>query len=333
MRARGRDLFKTLPRGAKTLWIAALGGHLAESVHIDHVIRSHPDSVWVTFDAPQSRSMLRDRRVHFVDYVAPRDIRAAAKAARDVAALVEAERFDACISTGAAVAGFSVPWVASRNIPTFYVESLARLNGPSMTGRMMRIAPRVRTLTQHEAWSGRHWQHHGSILDGFSALEDARTPTGARKVLVTLGTIRPYRFDRAVDAVLRSVRPGDEITWQLGSTTRIDLPGRVYVDLRYDELEHQIGRADVVVCHAGAGSVVQAHSHGKLPVLAVRSAAFGEHVDNHQAQLASWLVERGLAVLLDLDGGNYEALDRAARSVVRTTQGAPAQLRGGTNTE
>lgn len=319
MGARNHDPFEPLPRGAKTLWIAAVGGHLSESVHIDRVIGSHPDSVWVTFDSPQSRSMLRGRRVHYVDYVAPRDIRAAANAARRVAKLVARERFDACISTGAAVAGLSVPWVAARKIPTFFVESLARLHGPSVTGRMMRVAPRVRTLTQHAGWSDRHWTHHGSIVDGLVPIESTERP-GPRRVLVTLGTIRPYRFDRAVDAVLPALRPDDTVVWQLGSTTRNDLPGRVVDALSFEELEEEMAAADVVVSHAGVGSVVQAHSHGKLPVIAVRSAAHEEHVDDHQLQLAEWLQSRGLALPLDFEADNSDTLGRASRSIVRSPQ-------------
>lgn len=311
--------FALLPRGAKTLWIAAVGGHLSESVHIDRVISSHPDSVWVTFDSPQSRSMLRGRRVHYVDYVAPRDVRAAASAARRVARIVARERFDACISTGAAVAGFSVPLVAARRVPTYFVESLARLNGPSVTGRMMRAAPRVRTLTQHARWSDRHWTHHGSIVDGLSVVE-REEQVGPRRVLVTLGTIRPYRFDRAVNAVLAALRPEDAVIWQLGSTRRDELPGQVVDTLTFDELDAEIAKADIVVAHAGVGSVVQAHSHGKLPVIAVRSASHDEHVDDHQSQLADWLSSRGLALPLDFMADNSDTFARASRSLVRSTR-------------
>lgn len=320
------DSFEVLPRGVKTLWVAAVGGHLSESVHLDRLIGSDPDSVWVTFDSPQSRSLLQDRRVHFVDYVAPRDARAAAKAARSVARLLATESFDACISTGSAVAGFSVPWVAARGVPTFFVESLARLSGPSVTGRMMRMAPRVTTLTQHPAWSGRQWAYQGSILDGLIA-ERTEAHPGPRRVLVTLGTIRPYRFDRAVDAVLGALRPDDEVTWQLGSTTRADLPGRVVQSLDYAELDREVAAADVVVAHAGVGSIVQAHAHGKLPILAVRSAAHDEHVDDHQAQLASWLTRRGLALVLDLAGGNDALFQHAQSTAVRCTTAAAELVR------
>ena len=93
------------------------------------------------------------------------------------------------------------------------------------------------------------------------------------KILVTLGTIAPYRFDRAVDAVLSLLGPGDEVTWQLGATTRTDLPGRVVTQVSPKEMETMSLEADVVVAHSGVGSILQQFSVGKSSVLAVRSGS------------------------------------------------------------
>ena len=54
--------------------------------------------------------------------------------------------------------------------------------------------------------------------------------------------------------------------------------------------------ADVVVTHAGTGSVMLALSLGKIPIVAPRYARLGEHVDDHQHQLVEALVESGLVV-------------------------------------
>lgn len=309
-------IFRSLPRKAKVLWIAASGGHIAEAVSLDRLLESTDDSLWVTFDTPQTRSLLDGRRVEFVNYVAPRDLRASVKAARQIRKLVARESFAACVSTGSAVAGVSVPVVALGGLQCYYVESLTRVHGPSLTGRIMSVSPRVATLTQEDRWSSRSWRFEGSILDGMRTVS-ADAPDGPRRVLVTLGTIRPYRFDRAVDAVLDALRPDDDVVWQLGATSGLTgLPGAAYSDLSFTELSHLTEQADVVISHAGVGSVLMAHQYGKLPVLATRSARYHEHVDEHQSQLAESFVGRGLALALDMAGGkaNRAQLDLAAAS-------------------
>ncbi|MCJ8504810.1 hypothetical protein MRU69_07990 [Kocuria flava] len=128
---------------------------------------------------------------------------------------------------------------------------------------------------------------------------------------MTLGTIRPYRFDRAIDTVLASLRPGDEVVWQLGATDRDRLPGRTYTEMSHADLTREIAAADVVVTHAGVGSVLQAHEAGKVPVLAVRSASQNEHIDDHQREIAHDLITRGLALPLTLGEPNENVFDHA----------------------
>lgn len=247
---------------------------------------------------------------------------ASAKAARTVSSLLRNERFDACISTGSAVAGLAVPLAALSGVPSFYVESVARFHGPSLTGRIMRFAPRVRTLTQAPTWASTNWPFEGTILDGWESTP-YELPERARRVIVTLGTIRPYTFDRAVAAVLPALKPTDDVVWQLGITpTRPNLPGRVFADMEFETMSNEVKRADVVISHAGVGSVLLAHQWGKYPVLATRSSSHGEHVDDHQRELAGALTDRDLAVELDLDdpSRNADVLDRAAHRAVRAVQ-------------
>ena len=148
----------------------------------------------------------------------------------------------------------------------------------------------------------------------------SRTPaaaTGPLKILVTLGTIAPYRFDRAVEAVLKILRPGDQVTWQLGSTTRSEtLPGRVVTQVSPEEMTALSRAADVVVAHSGVGSILQQFEVGHSPVLAVRSSAYDEHVDDHQLGFATTTSERGLTTILDLDHPSRRSLEIAAARVV-----------------
>jgi UDP-N-acetylglucosamine transferase subunit ALG13 len=53
--------------------------------------------------------------------------------------------------------------------------------------------------------------------------------------------------------------------------------------LPMQEFERRMREADVVVMHAGAGSILQAFSCGKVPVVVPRLARSAEAVDDHQS--------------------------------------------------
>lgn len=321
------SMLDEIPRGAKVLWVTSTGGHLAELNLIAERIQPSRGSRWVTFETAQSVDALQDRPHLFVDYVSPRDVRAAVRAARKVLPLLRRESFDACVSTGAGVAATILPLAAWTGIPTYYVESLARPHGPSTTGRILAHVPRVRTATQYLGWANARWSYAGSILQDWH-VEQGPVHDGPLKVLVTLGTIAPYRFDRAVDAVLSMLGPQDEVVWQLGSTTRTDLPGQVFDQVSVEHLNALSSAADVVVAHSGVGSVLQQFSLGKSPVLAVRRSAHHEHVDDHQTGLAETLADHGLAGVLDLEQPSRQLLvDAAARTVVPPSSFCPASVR------
>jgi len=317
--------------GAKVLWVTSSGGHLCELHKIEQGVVGAPDSLWVTFDTPQSRSYLCDRRRLLVDYVAPRDVRGALKAAAQVAPYLRREKFDLCVSTGAALAAVILPMAAWSGVTTYYIESVARAQAPSLTGKLMALAPRVRTLAQYERWSGKHWPYAGSLLDGWTASGDAIAPTPLN-ILVTLGTIRPYRFDRAVNAVLDLLQPGDQVTWQLGSTTRPGLPGQAHSEIAPAQMTELARAADVVVAHAGVGSLLHLFENGISPVVAVRSGRFGEHVDEHQQGLADGTAARGLTSILDLSAPSRETLLLAAgRKVTSETSATNGPVRARTS--
>ena len=55
--------------------------------------------------------------------------------------------------------------------------------------------------------------------------------------------------------------------------------------------------AELVIIHAGAGSVIEALHVGKIPVVMPRRAGYGELVDEHQLELAEALARQRRVVL------------------------------------
>ena len=128
-----------------------------------------PDVVWATFDTPQSRSLLAGQRVFHVRYTAPRDLSNTARNAREAIRLVRSLRPTHAVSTGSAIAVSFLPVAAAFGARCHYVESAARSDGPSLTGRIVRRVPSVSTYTQYPSWAGRRWQYAGSVFDDFMA--------------------------------------------------------------------------------------------------------------------------------------------------------------------
>ncbi len=133
------------------------------------------------------------------------------------------------------------------------------------------------------------------------------------KVLVTLGTYRGYGFERLIRRVLAILPAGADVVWQTGDTPTegLGIDGREAMPER--ELLAAMADADVIVSHAGVGSALTAFEIGRSPILVPRRAHLGEHVDDHQVQVAGELHERGLAMTVDADELTLAHLEEAAR--------------------
>ncbi|MDP3673065.1 MAG: glycosyltransferase [Telluria sp.] len=102
-------------------------------------------------------------------------------------------------------------------------------------------------------------------------------------------------FHRLIDAI-------DEIAGQLpqpvfvqfGAASPSRRTGWSGTDfLNMAEFERRAGEAQLLILHAGAGSVIHAIRAGKVPVVVPRRAHLGEHVDDHQMEFAMELEKTG----------------------------------------
>lgn len=309
----------------KALLAASTGGHLAQLVRFERSWNTTGDSLWVTFDTPQSRSLLEGRRVIFVPYVKPRDIAGACRVARGMSRLLRRERFDIAVSTGAALAMGVLPVAAARGVPASYLESVSRVEGPSLTGRLLSASHLTELNTQHRTWSGGRWKQHPSVLAQFAPAPRTRSGDGPLKIFVTLGTIKPYRFDAMIDAMLRTGLANSSTVWQLGETSRSDLPGRAVPEVSADEFRSLALGADVVVTHAGVGTILNLLEWGVHPVVVPRRRIRNEHVDDHQLQIGHLVQSLGVAQVAEAPELQADQLLAAAEltNVERPSTTAP----------
>jgi UDP-N-acetylglucosamine transferase subunit ALG13 len=122
-------------------------------------------------------------------------------------------------------------------------------------------------------------------------------------------------FQRLLNVVTRlaDVLP-QPVLVQHGHTPFIPSRCKAVAFLGMEEFEASIREAELIILHAGAGSVIHALQAGKVPVIVPRLADYGEHVNNHQLELARVLEGQGrVIVTLDPDElltGVSEALNR-----------------------
>ena len=310
-----RGARRAAPPDGPALLVASHGGHLTELVLLARRITQTGTPTWVTFDSDHARSILDGEDVRWVPEVRPRDWRGTLAAFTRARRILSATKPAVVISTGAAIAVPYLTLAALRGIPAHFVESAARTDGPSLTGRLVHLVPPVQVHAQSRSFPA-GWSFVGSVFDAFQP-EEATDPRPSTRVLVTLGT-SPFPFDRLVRR-LSEVLPEDaEVIWQLGASAD---PGRdgdvVHRHLPWARLAEEVARADVVVTHAGVGSVLMALEAGRMPIVVPRRARFREHVDDHQAQIARMLSDRGL--VLDREAGDIEEAHLSTASTTRVT--------------
>ena len=313
----------------RDLLVASTGGHLTELVELAN--RFEPtsrDRLWVTFEGLQSESMLADEQVVYVPEIGQRDLGRALLTLGKAAKIIRGFKPDRIISTGAAVATSFLPLGPLFGAESHYIESAARFTGPSVTAKILTPFPGVSVHAQSTGWRDRRWGTVSSVFDGFQAEDPgmvALPPPGPR-VVVTLGTLDRYPFDRLINH-LEALLPDDaEVLWQVGASSGRQLPGTVVQSMPAGELEDAIAAADLVVAHAGCGSVLTSLRWGKCPIVVPRRELHGEHVDDHQTDIAAGLASTGLVLAREVDDLLASDLWTAAATKITRTLGDSVEL-------
>jgi UDP-N-acetylglucosamine transferase subunit ALG13 len=286
-------------KSRKGLIVCSAGGHLTEALLLAKKLGIFDTSIFVTHENSQSTSLLQQVEYRFLPYVKSRDIVMSLKAYLKLRKICKTIEYDFILSTGAAISFSALLLHLETRKPYFYNELITRVIKPSFSGRILQFFPSVQLYSPHSHNFSSVWKKSPSLLDVFSK----QPKDGERKenlnIFVSLGTMSPYRFDRLIDEVLSVLQPIDTVTWQLGCTDRMDTPGRTFGIISNEDFLANALAADVVVCHAGVGSLLDLITNGIRPIVVPRSSALGEHIDNHQLELADYFKNLDLIFVPD----------------------------------
>jgi len=309
----GADPFTsgTTTTSPRTMLVATAGGHLDELKILVRVLDLDvSNAVWVTSRNAQTEAVLAGDDVVWVPPVGSgRRLRAASRL--PLAMRVHRKiRPDRVITTGAL---FSTPHLVAASLagtPTWFIDSATRVTAPSSTGKFVSRFTRAKLHVQGDGWGDPRWSSVPGVFDSFVVEPSAAGARPIRKAVVALGT-EVWPFDRAVDRIL-ALLPDAEITWQVGVTDHVHNGEQLQRWLPPADLRRAMHEADVVIAHAGVGTVLAALGEGKVPVVLPRLEAQREHVDDHQVEVAAMLDRRSLVVSVDPGELTYADLVRAA---------------------
>ncbi len=126
-------------------------------------------------------------------------------------------------------------------------------------------------------------------------------------------------FNRLLDAVAQIASDLPQpVVVQYGNTPFGNPACQCHAFFDRDTLSSLIESSHVVICHAGAGCVIDTLRAGRIPVVMPRRRAFGEVIDDHQSEFAAVLLEAQKAIVvhdaIDLQDGVNKALTINKRS-------------------
>ena len=87
-----------------------------------------------------------------------------------------------------------------------------------------------------------------------------------------------------------------------------------------EQFEEYIEKADIIICHAGVGTILTALEKGKKIVAAARLKEYGEHVNDHQLQILENFSKKGYIVAL-------EDFDRIGEAIQQAKELEPKEIK------
>jgi len=140
-------------------------------------------------------------------------------------------------------------------------------------------------------------------------------------ILVLCGT-QKQNFSRMIREV-EKLADDNEIIVQAGHSSYESNKMMIFDFISREQLKNLYERADYIITHAGAGSMLQAIGAKKKTIAFPRLQKYGEHVDDHQLQLAKKLNDMGYLLVFHEDDKMRDVFNK-----VKVFKPRPYHLKG-----
>lgn len=300
---------------------AAGGGHFRQLLDFEQLWSNYPHFI-VTESTVLTRALSNREDIENVPHFAlgqmrigkgPAMIRAALASCMTSLKIILRRRPDIVITTGSGSQFFILLWARLFGAKIVLIDSFARFHAPSKFARLAGPLAHLR-IAQSEN-SARRWP--GSHVFDPLEVEPAPRRGKERLIFATVGATLPFpRLEQAIVALKRAGRIPEKVVLQVGRGAGQHEPVdglEIVAEVPFAELQHLLERADVVVCHAGTGSIITALAKSCAVVAMPRSIKHGDHYDDHQEEIAGVFAGRGLIETAEDSQSLLTALDRARK--------------------
>lgn len=117
------------------------------------------------------------------------------------------------------------------------------------------------------------------------------------KVLISIGSMQGCKFTRLfkiIDELCdENILDGSQVIAQCGFDRYISKFYQTFDMIADDEFKKLIEQSDLIICHAGTGTVTSCLKMKKKVILFPRLVRYNEHYDDHQLDLCEIFVDAG----------------------------------------
>lgn len=117
------------------------------------------------------------------------------------------------------------------------------------------------------------------------------------KVLVTIGSMVEKKFTRlfkTIDELCElGILDGKDVIAQVGFDNYDSKYYKCFDMIADENFKRIISKSDLIIAHAGTGTVISSIKQGKKVIIFPRMAQYDEHYDDHQLELAELFSKQG----------------------------------------
>lgn len=135
-------------------------------------------------------------------------------------------------------------------------------------------------------------------------------------IFVTVGT-QKFQFDRLlkeIDSLIASKYIKEKVFIQRGNSTYLPQNAECFEFVDNTVFERLVNECDLLITHSGVATIIKGLKLKKKVLVVPRLKKYGEHVDDHQLQIANAFSERNFVEVCVETSKLLETIDKIGRS-------------------
>ena len=141
-------------------------------------------------------------------------------------------------------------------------------------------------------------------------------------IIVSLGTHERnfFRLVKEIERLIQEKKIKEKVIVQLGYTKYNIKGAECHEFIPFDKMLEYIRDSSVMIIHGGVGSIMDALSFGKLPIVVPRRKYLDEHSDDHQMQITREMEKQGLIIPVYDINDLENAIKKAKKLKIKRTK-------------